>query len=161
VPKGVQIAIGAIVCAGLLGWYGYSNLAGQGTYRYFDTLDELIASGPAMRVGETLRVKGYVANGSIERRVEDRQVRFAIQNDPTHATGNAAETVAVHYLSLETPDLFQDGAEVVVEGRIEGDASGVVLVADNVLAKCPSKFQAMAEEQTAASEPTNDDRTRL
>jgi cytochrome c-type biogenesis protein CcmE len=161
VPKGIQIAIGAAVCAALLGWYGYSNLAGEGTYRYFDTLDELIQSGPQSRVGETLRVKGYVANGSIDRRVEDRQVRFAIQNDPTHLVGNAPATVAVHYMSLETPDLFQDGAEVVVEGRIAEDASGVFLVADNVLAKCPSKFQAMAEEQTASSEPDGADRTRL
>jgi cytochrome c-type biogenesis protein CcmE len=38
------------------------------------------------------------------------------------------------------PDLFKDGAEVVVEGRM--DASQQLFVADQVLAKCPSKFQA-------------------
>jgi cytochrome c-type biogenesis protein CcmE len=152
VSKGVQIAIGALVCAALLGWYGYSNLGSQGTYQYFDTLDEFLASGPERRIGESLRIKGYVADGSIDRRVEDRQVRFAIQNDPTHAVGNSPSTFAVHFLSLETPDLFQDGAEVVVEGRVAGDPSGAIFVADNVLAKCPSKFQAMAEEEADSAQ---------
>lgn len=150
--KGIQIAIGALLCAGLLVWYGVTNIDGETTYRYFDTLDEFIASNPQSRIGESLRVKGYVSDGTIERRVDDRQVHFAIQNDPPHAAGNSPATVTVHYLSLETPDLFQDGAEVVVEGRIEGDPSGhgAVLVAHNVLAKCPSKFQAMSEEQEVA-----------
>jgi cytochrome c-type biogenesis protein CcmE len=152
VPKGVQIAIGAFVCAALLGWYGYTNLGSQGTYRYFATLDEFLASGPEARIGESLRIKGYVSDGSIDRRVDERQVHFAIQNNPPHAGGNAAATIDVHYLSLETPDLFQDGAEVVVEGRVESHPSGAILVADNVLAKCPSKFQAVAEEQSMAEE---------
>ena len=148
--KGFQIAIGATLCAALLTWYGYTNLAGQQTYRYFDTLDEFLASDPHSRIGESLRIKGFVTGGSIDRRVDEQQVRFAIQNTPPHAAGTEDATFSVHYLSLETPDLFQDGAEVVVEGHIAGDPSGAVFVADNVLAKCPSKFQAMAEEQGEA-----------
>lgn len=148
-PKGFQIAIGALLCAGLLAWYGLSNLEQSATYRYFDTLDEFIASGPEKRLGEALRIKGYVADGSIDRRVDDREVRFRIQNDPTHVVGNAGPTFAVHFLSLETPDLFQDGAEVVVEGHIASAPAGAVFLADNVLAKCPSKFQAMAEQADA------------
>lgn len=147
--KGFQIAIGATVCAALLTWYGYTNLAGQQTYRYFDTLDEFLASDPDSRIGESLRIKGFVTGGSIDRRVGEQQVRFAIQNAPPHAAGSDDATFSVHYLSLETPDLFQDGAEVVVEGRVESRPVGTVLVADNVLAKCPSKFQAMREEQAA------------
>ena len=55
VPKGVQIAIGALVCAALLGWYGATNLGGEASYRYFDTLEEFLAAGPATRAGERLR----------------------------------------------------------------------------------------------------------
>ena len=153
-PKGFQIALGALLCAGLLTWYGLSNVEGGATYRYFDTLDEFIASGPDQRLGEALRIKGYVADGSIDRRVTDREVRFRIQNDPTHAGGEPGATFAVHYLSLETPDLFQDGAEVVVEGHIASAPAGAVFLADNVLAKCPSKFQAMAEQADAGPEQT-------
>jgi cytochrome c-type biogenesis protein CcmE len=44
----------------------------------------------------------------------------------------------VIYAGLETPDLFKDGAEVVVEGRL---AAAGTFHATNVLAKCPSKFE--------------------
>ena len=43
------------------------------------------------------------------------------------------------YAGLETPDLFKDGAEVVVEGRLTATAG--TFHATNVLAKCPSKFE--------------------
>lgn len=146
VSKGVQIAIGALFCLALLGWYGATNLGGESRYVYFHTLEEFIASGPETRAGERLRIKGYVANGSIERRLEARSVRFAIQNDPPHAVGDAETRLTVDFASLETPDLFKDGAEVVIEGSIDGASETPVFVADNVLAKCPSKFQAKAED---------------
>ena len=47
------------------------------------------------------------------------------------------------------PDLFKDGAEVVVEGHLEQRHGDTVLVADNVMAKCPSKFQARAEAEAS------------
>ncbi len=50
------------------------------------------------------------------------------------------------YASLETPDLFKDGAEVVVEGTLAGST----FHADKVMAKCPSKFEAAdANQQTS------------
>jgi cytochrome c-type biogenesis protein CcmE len=55
----------------------------------------------------------------------------------------------VVFRSLDVPDLFQDGAEVVVEGRMDPVAG--VFVADLVLAKCPSKFQADPDAARAAS----------
>jgi cytochrome c-type biogenesis protein CcmE len=147
VSKGVQIAIGALFCATLLGWYGYSNLADTASYQYYQTLEEFLAELPAATPGRALRVKGYVSNGSIDRQLETKQVRFAIQNDPPHASGDAPaeKQLAVLYPSLEIPDLFQDGAEVVVEGRVKGSGAAAVFVADNVLAKCPSKFEAQAQ----------------
>ncbi|MEE2673468.1 MAG: cytochrome c maturation protein CcmE, partial [Myxococcota bacterium] len=70
------------------------------------------------------------------------------QNDPPHAAAAASDTrLMVVYRSLETPDLFKDGAEVVVEGRVQGRGADAIFVADNVMAKCPSKFQAQAEGQ--------------
>ena len=94
----------------------------------------MLLSIPVFVLGESLR---YV---------------FAIQNDPTHTAGEGAATFAVRYRSLETPDLFQHGAEVVVEGRVPAHPSGAIFVADNVLAKCPSKFQAMADDEAEAEQ---------
>jgi cytochrome c-type biogenesis protein CcmE len=143
--KGVQIAVGATLIAGLLGWYATTNIEGSGTFRYYQNLDEFRATGDTTGAA---RVHGYVKPGTIQRDVEARVVRFAVQNDPPHAgaTGSA-EALAVVYLSLETPDLFRDGAEVVVEGRLSGEEG--VFHATNVLAKCPSKFEAKQVESAS------------
>jgi cytochrome c-type biogenesis protein CcmE len=144
--KGAQIAAGALVVAALLGWYGYTNV-GDETFTYYKTLEEFQAAGP-QSPDRALRVHGYVSTSSIERDVATRQVRFVVQNDPPHAAASSASQeharLPVVYRSLETPDLFKDGAEVVVEGRLEGQGNDRVFVADNVMAKCPSKFQAKA-----------------
>jgi cytochrome c-type biogenesis protein CcmE len=144
--KGTQIAGGATVIALLLGWYAASHLEPGSSFSYFQHLDEFVASA-AQHQGEDTRVHGYVALGSIERDVAAKQVRFRIQNDPPHAGGAPGQPLEVIFTSLETPDLFTDGAEVVVEGRFSG-ADGA-FYADRVLAKCPSKFEADAA-QTAS-----------
>jgi cytochrome c-type biogenesis protein CcmE len=139
--KGVQIAGGASLIALLLGWYAWTNLQAEVSFAYYQDLSEFHASVPA-RSGAQARVHGYVALGSIERDVEGREVRFLVQNDPPHAGGVARDPLRVVYASLETPDLFKDGAEVVVEGRL---VDGAVFHAQKVMAKCPSKFS--PEEQ--------------
>ncbi len=141
--KGVQIALGAAAVAVLLGWFAWAQVE-EGSFQYFQTLEEFQAAG---ETGRAVRVHGYVATGSIERDVTGKQVRFRVQSEPPHAAGEAANTLPVVYASLETPDLFKDGAEVVVEGRLEG--AGGVFHASNLLAKCPSKFEAAAAEAEA------------
>ena len=141
--KGVQIAIGASAIALLLGWYGMTQLDEGLSFQYFQNLEEFHASGPEM-VGQSARVHGYVAAESIERDLEGQQVRFSVQNDPPHSGGPIGETLTVVYGSLETPDLFKDGAEVVVEGHLVMAGGVAVFEANNVMAKCPSKFEAKA-----------------
>jgi cytochrome c-type biogenesis protein CcmE len=135
VSKGVQIAVGAGVIALLLGWLAATQIE-EGSFRYFQSLEEFRAAGEP---GAPARVHGYVATGSIERDVAAKQVRFAVQGQPPHAGGAADGALPVVFASLETPDLFKDGAEVVVEGRLAADGS--TFHASNVLAKCPSKFE--------------------
>lgn len=144
--KGLQIALGAFVIAALLGWYGYSQVASESlSLQYFQTLEEFHASAPEM-IGRAARVHGYVAAASIERDVAAGRVRFSVQNAPPHAGGPPGRTLPVDYGSLETPDLFKDGAEVVVEGELVERGGETVFVARNVMAKCPSKFQAQTAE---------------
>lgn len=139
--KGVQIAIGATAIALLLGWYGMSQVDDGLSFQYFQNLDEFHQNAPAM-VGRSARVHGYVAQESIERDLEAKLVRFAVQNNPPHAGGPVGETLSVVYSSLETPDLFKDGAEVVVEGQLVMTRGTRIFEANNVMAKCPSKFEA-------------------
>ena len=141
--KGIQIAIGAAMIAALLGWYGVSQLGEGLSFQYFQTLEDFHAQSSEM-VGRSARVHGYVANASIERDLDGKYVKFAVQNSPPHAGGPVGNTLEVVYRSLETPDLFKDGAEVVVEGQLIVSRDGQVFEADNLMAKCPSKFEAQA-----------------
>jgi cytochrome c-type biogenesis protein CcmE len=144
--KGVQIACGATLVALLLGWYAASNLEAGASFAYFKTLDEFEAAKSDL-VGRHARVHGYVALGSIQRDVSAKQVRFHVQGEPPHAGGAPGEPLSVIFGSLETPDLFKDGAEVVVEGRLS--ETGEVFHADKVMAKCPSKFESAAVRPAA------------
>lgn len=158
--KGIQIAVAALAVAALLGWYASASLDGGATYRYFQTVEELAAS-PATE--KPVRVHGFVALGTIERDLDAKAVRFRVQSHPPHAGaaggaagaagGAAARPVeaglAVRYGTLELPDMFKDGAEVVVEGTVTDRGDAAVFHATNVLAKCPSKFQAKNESQAA------------
>ena len=139
--KGVQIACGATLVALLLGWYAASNLEAGASFTYYQNLSEFQAT-EAARARDHARVHGYVVLGSIERDVSGKRVTFAVQNDPPHAGGPPGQALPVVFASLETPDLFKDGAEIVVEGRLGGDGNASVFHADKVLAKCPSKYEA-------------------
>jgi cytochrome c-type biogenesis protein CcmE len=143
VGKGAQILGAATLVVGLLGWLAWSSTE-EGAFRYYQTLDEFRSEGD---VGVPSRVHGYVALGSIERDVAAKEIRFSVQGAAPHAGASADGALPVAFASLEAPDLFKDGAEVVVEGRLQADGS---FAATNVLAKCPSKFEAAERERDAA-----------
>jgi cytochrome c-type biogenesis protein CcmE len=95
-----------------------------------------------------VRVHGFVAPGSIERDVPGRSIRFAVQSQPPHKAGLETAPLVVVYGSLEVSDMFKDAAEVVVEGKLDQSSGSPVFHATNVLAKCPSKFQAQKQAES-------------
>jgi cytochrome c-type biogenesis protein CcmE len=149
VGKGAQILGGATLVALLLGWLAYAGVE-EGAFRYYKTLGEF-QSAPD-NVGIASRVHGYVATGTIERDVPGKEIRFSVQEVAPHAGGTADKSMPVSFASLEAPDLFKDGAEVVVEGRLQPDGR---FVATNLLAKCPSKFEAAERERDANAPPAS------
>ena len=140
--KGLQVAGGATLIALLLAWYALANLGSGASFAYYQSLAEFQAAGTTS--GRPVRVHGYVAMGSIARDVAAREVRFTVQNTPPHAGGEPGPTIDVIFASLETPDMFKDGAEVVLEGRLRG-GEPTAFLADKVLAKCPSKFEGQGQ----------------
>lgn len=76
------------------------------------------------------RVNGKVEIGSIDRLPTGLDVRFVITD------GTTALPVAYHGI---IPDTFVDDASVVVEGHLQTDGT---FVAQQLLAKCPSKYEA-------------------
>lgn len=71
----------------------------------------------------------------------------AVQDAPVAVSPDASAPaasparLAVVYNGIDLPDLFTDGAEVVVEGGMDGER----FVARRVTAKCPSKYESAPE----------------
>ncbi len=100
-----------------------------GSTAYYLTIQEVKAKGPSER---TVRVAGTVIEDSIEWSAEELMLNFNI--------ADASGSLAVIY-NGPRPDMLRDGAEAIVEGRyIEGGA----FEADNLLLKCPSKYEGAA-----------------
>ena len=132
--KGVQIAIAVVSVFGGLAWLISATNPGEGTFQYYKNVSSFLEAVPTDQLPalRSSRVHGFVVDGSIEKDLPNGHIDFAIQ-DPR---GNARK-LPVRLLALDIPDLFKDGAEVVVEGRFEGGR----FVADRVMAKCPSKYE--------------------
>lgn len=137
--KGVQIAIASFtVFAGIL-WLVVAQSQGEGTFRYYQNISEYLDGGAGEAEGvRGSQVHGFVEDGSIRKDLPAGYVEFVIHD-------REQARLAVRYDGIDIPDLFRDGAEVVVEGRFrEG-----VFRADRILAKCPSKYEARREPSGA------------
>lgn len=93
--------------------------------------DELVAKDPAELADVPLRVHGYVKRGSIKSTVRDTKPSLAF------IVTNKDKGIDVVYAG-PAPDKFQDQAEVVVRGTLA--PNGTMIIATEVLAKCPTNY---------------------
>lgn len=123
--KRLKFGIGIGVILAVVAWLAVSGFEQNKTY--YVTVTELV-NGKAVR--EHVRVGGVVAPGSIER--HGGQVTFRLSQD--------AASVPVVYVGNDTlPDTFVGGSQAIIEGSY---ASSGVFKADQIQAKCASKYQA-------------------
>ena len=134
----VKFSIGAIIILGTLGWLGWVGASQSKTY--YHTISELGAlQGPALH--RRMRVSGDVVDGSITRRTG--RIDFTLTEQ--------GKTLPVSYVGdSPLPDTFKGGAQALAEGKLMPDGR---FVADQVQAKCASKYQATPGQQPAATMP--------
>ncbi len=132
-PKKFVIGISIIVLG-----IGYFMIAGvnEGT-AYYVTVEELSQKSENY-IGERLRMGGLVLEGSIQSDIKKLDVNFKIHQNE--------HVIDVFYNGV-TPDMFQDGSEVILEGSYTEEG---LFVADVLMAKCPSKYES-SEYQREAS----------
>ena len=121
---------GVLLAMCFLVWAG---LGREGGLAYFVTVSEFRKQHTATSAG--VRVNGKVADGSIHRLPSGQDVSFVMTDGQT--------TLPVSYHGI-IPDTFVEGADVVVKGSL--DAQSGTFHADELLAKCPSKYEAAAKE---------------
>jgi cytochrome c-type biogenesis protein CcmE len=130
--KGTQIALATLSIFAGIAWLLTRGEAGEGTFAYYSTVSEYVEHAQPASSGSARgdRVHGFVVEGSIHKDLRAQYVDFVIRDD-------AGATLPVRLENLDIPDMFMDGAEVVVEGHL-GEKT---FVAQKVLAKCPSKYE--------------------
>ena len=120
------LAGSAIILATLLAlaYVGYTQ-----SKTYYHTISELSTlSSPELH--RRMRVSGNVRGGSIEHR--DGRIDFVLEEQ--------GKALTVSYVGNDPlPDTFKDGAQALVEGRLQPDGR---FVAEQVQAKCASKYEA-------------------
>ena len=123
----LSFIIGGLAILAAVIYLVYANT--QATALYYMTVSEL--KHCTICTTQSVRVAGVVQQGSIVRDDQKQLVTFVI--------AQGGQQLAVSYSGV-VPDIFRPGIEVVVEGHYTGQGP---FQAQNLLAKCPSKFQAV------------------
>ena len=133
-----KFAIGSAVILVALACLAYAGYTQSKTY--YHTIAELsLLRGAALR--HRMRVSGDVRPGSIVR--FPGRVDFVLEEQ-----GNSLN---VSYAGRDPlPDTFKDGAQALVEGRMMPDGR---FVAEQVQAKCASKYEATPQPPSPATSP--------
>jgi len=134
-PKKFVVGI-SIIVFGIV-YFIFAGIS-EGT-AYYVTVEELSQKSD-IYVGERLRMGGLVLEGSIVSDIRKLDVNFKIHQNE--------HVIDVFYNGI-TPDMFQDGSEVILEGSYTEEG---VFVADILMAKCPSKYES-SEYQTEEKSP--------
>ena len=128
--------------------------------QYFLTVDEAIAKGDKF-AGRDLRLSGAVIGDSIQYDPQTLTLTFTIAHVPgdnkeIEAQGGLAEVLhqavmdpnrnhmTVQYVGVK-PDLLRNEAQAIVTGRLGQDG---VFHADELLLKCPTKYEETVPEQS-------------
>ncbi|HZP40856.1 MAG TPA: cytochrome c maturation protein CcmE [Candidatus Binatia bacterium] len=122
-----RFVVGAVLIAVAVGYLVYAGIRSTSMY-YFD-MDEFLARR-AEHVGEPMRVKGWVRQGSVRWDARTNELAFEL------AKQDDSDPVPVAYHGI-LPDMFAEGREVVVEGRYRDGG----LAAQQIMTSCPSKYE--------------------
>lgn len=156
-----KFVIGGILILGAVVFLIWSSTAA--TSEYFLTVDELRAKGPDI-VDRNLRVSGAVIGDTIKYDAQTLTLSFEVAHVPGDQAmiedeGGLAE--ALHQAVVDPtrsrmkivyvgpmPDLLRHEAQAIVTGKLGEDG---VFYADELLLKCPTKYEEALPEQAAVN----------
>jgi len=132
----LKVGITIAILAGVVGFFKYSA---RGHTSHYKMVDEVMLSY-GQWVGKPMKVHGWVEAGSIDEKIVDQETVRAFVLE------HKGKRILVRNKGPK-PDSFRDKSEVVAEGKIIEENGQPVLVADNLMAKCPSKYEGAPREK--------------
>lgn len=140
----VKIILSLLVIGGAATYLLASTMATGDSLTYFHNADDVIAEPQTLK-GQKIRVGGFVEKGSILQKKGTLEYRFEVrpvEEMIKHASARG-KTMTVAYTGI-VPDTFKDDAQVIVGGKIADDGT---FAATDLVAKCPSKYEAVEKGQ--------------
>ena len=125
-----KIVLTIAVALGAVGFFFQSSSSHSG---YYKMVDEVMAA-PAEWTGKDMKVHGWVEAGSIVEEVVGQEMRR------TFTLEHKGQRIEVRHVGPK-PDTFRDKSEVVADGKIVIENGVPVMVAESLMAKCPSKYE--------------------
>lgn len=155
-----KFVVGGILILGAVVFLIWSSTAA--TSEYFLTIDELNAKGDSI-VNRNLRVSGAVIGNTINYDAQSLTLTFEVAHVPGDQAVLEDEgglAVALHEATIDPtrsrmkvvyvgpmPDLLRNEAQAIVTGKLGEDG---VFHADELLLKCPTKYEEAVPEQAAS-----------
>ncbi|MCL5612179.1 MAG: cytochrome c maturation protein CcmE [Chloroflexi bacterium] len=154
-----KFIIGGLLILGAVIYLIFSST--QASAEYFMTVDELNAKGASI-VGQNVRLSGAVVGDTIQYDPKTLTLSFQIahvtgDNNQVEAQGGLATVLHAAVIdpnrarikvvySGPKPDLLKNEAQAIMTGQLGSDG---VFHADELLLKCPTKYQDAVPSQTA------------
>jgi len=130
-----KIAATAVVALAGVAFIVYSAMAHSEPTKDADDMFEEWQTDRDSLLKKNIAVHGYVQAGSIKEEVVGQKTERTFV-----VTMNDGRITVRH--SGPKPDTFRDGAEVVAKGKLTDENGQPVFVARELMAKCPSKYEA-------------------
>jgi cytochrome c-type biogenesis protein CcmE len=137
VKKQSRFVAGALVLVGVVGYLAVTGM--KDSMMYYYTPDELAAKVTADPTARNVgaKVGGRVVPGSVKFDARTLDLRFTVVDI---ASGKTTFPV---YHNGPLPDTFEEGRDVVVEGKLNEAGT---FEATKVLTKCGSRYEAVEED---------------
>ena len=124
----IKIGVTVVVLVGAFAGLLWSSLR-EGT-EYYKHVDEVMTA-PEQWHDKKLQLHGFVVPGSIKQRPDSFDYIFQVENK--------GHVVDASYTGIAPDTFFQEGAEVVLKGRLT--PAGFHTDPNGIMAKCPSKYE--------------------
>ncbi len=141
----LKFIIGGVVLIGAIVFLVVNAMSGS--TQLYKTVDEFYSDQTRL-TGRDLRVSGWVIGDSIQYTQIDAnnsRLEFDIVDD----INNPGQRMHIVALNEPLPDLLQDRAQALVEGRAEPNGE-FMANSGGLMLKCPTRYEEMGEEHPGA-----------
>ena len=135
----VKFIIGGVIILSLIIYLIASSISSAGAY--YREVGEVLTEQASL-TGKSLRVSGNIVTESVTYDAANLSLSFRISD-----TADAGQQIPVHFHGVQPDQITREGASAIVEGKLGGDG---MVEANNLLLKCPSKYEEYEEVEVQA-----------